>query len=109
MASSTATAAAETVDIAAPIPYPNPVTAKNENSILVRLNFKVEPGESRLVLMTLSMRKIVEIPLGVVPPGELTLELPVIDKTGRSLANGLYYVAIITSRGTAVGKLLVLR
>jgi hypothetical protein len=76
---------------------------------MVRMNFNVQPGESRLVLMSTSLRKITDVPLGIVARGELTLELPIIDKTGRYLANGLYYVAIITSRGTAVGKLLILR
>lgn len=95
--------------ISVPLPYPNPITTGNENFIRVKLNFNQPEGTGRLVLFTNTFLKISEVPLGNIEPGEQTVQLPIINKYGGQLANGIYFAAVITQRGTATGKILVLR
>jgi hypothetical protein len=47
--------------------------------------------------------------LGDIKPGEMIVTVPLRDKDGIPLANGLYYLEARTSAGQAVGKILILR
>lgn len=65
-------------------------------------------SDVRVQVFTLAFRKIQDTTFPGVPEGTaVTVRLA--DRFGTPLANGLYYVAVQTSRGRSVSKLLVLR
>lgn len=90
-----------------PIPYPNPVG--DQDSVHVHLSFGEPEGIGRLVLFTTAQRRVAEVRLGNIAPGEMTVLLPLTGPSGEKLANGVYFLAVITLKGEAVGKLLILR
>jgi hypothetical protein len=63
----------------------------------------------RVQIFTLAYRKILDHDFGVQSAPLVTLDLPLQDQWGRTLANGLYYVAVFTAQGRQILKLLVLR
>jgi hypothetical protein len=89
-----------------PLPYPNPA---RDSSVQVLLSFEESDTHGRLELLTLSGRKVEEIPLGTVQPGPLTVTLPLTDNRGIALANGVYFLVVRTTTWQATAKLLVLR
>ena len=64
---------------------------------------------AEIEIFTLAFRKVNEITLSNVQAGLTDLGLPLTDKEGNPLANGLYYVVVTTKSGRYTGKLLVLR
>ncbi len=62
----------------------------------------------RVEIFTLAFRKVNEIDLTQVPAGTTSVSIPLTDKGGIPLANGLYYVVVQTPQGRFVAKLLVL-
>ena len=89
------------------IVYPNPVTGPGP----VTLQFTLVESANRVevLVFTLAFRKVNEIVLSNVSAGTTDVALPLTDKEGRPLANGIYYVLVITPQGRSIGKLLVLR
>jgi hypothetical protein len=57
----------------------------------------------------MAFRKVNEMRLSQVPAGVTETSLNLIDRWGKSLANGLYYVVVTIDGHKYVGKLLILR
>ncbi|HJT24285.1 MAG TPA: malectin domain-containing carbohydrate-binding protein, partial [bacterium] len=91
--------------LANPLPFPNPASGV---SIHVRLSSQIA-GNGQLTIFTVGGMKVAEMDLGEIQPGDTTVILPLADKTGVSLANGLYYLVFRLSNHQSVGKLLVLQ
>ncbi len=73
----------------------------------IQLNL-ISISDVRLQIFTTVSRKIRDITIPQVAAGmDATLDL--VDKAGDPLANGLYFVAITTSQGKLVQKLLILK
>lgn len=62
-----------------------------------------------ITVFTAAFRKVNTIVLTNLPPGTASIALPLTDKSGVPLANGLYYVIVKTPQGRFLLKLLVLR
>jgi hypothetical protein len=60
-------------------------------------------------VFTTAFRRVNEITLFNVPAGLNDIALPLTDREGAPLANGLYYVVVQTPQGRFVTKLLILR
>jgi hypothetical protein len=60
-------------------------------------------------VFTTAFRKVNQISLVNVPAGPARVSLPLTDKNGSPLANGVYYLVVVNQQGRAIGKLLVLR
>ena len=58
---------------------------------------------------TTSFRRVNEIVLTNVPAGTSEETLPLTDRSGVPLANGLYYIVVHTPQGRFLSKLIVLR
>jgi hypothetical protein len=95
------------VSSTAPLPIPNPVRASS--TVQVRLHFNQGAQDVSLEVFTLAFRKVNQIPLGNVNAGPTTVTLPLTDKSGGPLANGLYYLMVRSSAERKIGKLLILR
>jgi hypothetical protein len=65
-------------------------------------------GEIKVTLFSLALRKILEADFPNVNPGT-DVSFNLTDKSGVSLANGLYYVRIQWPAGQSILKLLILR
>ncbi|HET9869786.1 MAG TPA: hypothetical protein VFR02_04750 [bacterium] len=63
----------------------------------------------RVEVFTTAFRKVDEVDLSNLPAGPQRVTLPLTDRHGAALANGLYYVLVLNSQGRAIGKLLVAR
>ncbi len=89
-----------------PVIYPNPA----DGTVPVRLRPPAFFGVSdvKVQIFTLAYRKVQETFYPRITSGTDCL-LPLVDKWGKPLADGLYYVVVHTSQGRTIGKLLVLR
>ncbi len=85
--------------------YPNPVSGMTVNILppdyLGAANVRVE-------VFTLAFRKIIDSNYDSLQAGT-AIPMKLVDRTGSTLANGVYYVAVTVNGIQAVGKLLVLR
>jgi hypothetical protein len=104
--SSTVTAT-EGVVLSAPVPYPNPVMGPGPVQVWVVL--QQPAGWLTIKVYTLSFRMVSEEKFRDVPAGPDDFPLPLADKWGRELANGLYYIQVTTPQGHSMGKWLILR
>lgn len=86
--------------------YPNPVTDGAETTLQVYLT---EPGSVRAMVFTTAYRKVNEMVWSDLPVGVNPLKLPIRGSNGEALANGVYHLRVITSRGNDLAKLIVLR
>jgi hypothetical protein len=85
--------------------YPNPVTLGGTFNIHLNLG---APSPVKVQFFTTSFRKVLDETLAQILPGQ-DIPLPLADKHGNSLSNGLYYV-VTTANGTRnIFKLLVLK
>ena len=62
----------------------------------------------RVQLFTAAYRKMLDIVFMNVPSGR-AVQVSLVDSWGRPLANGVYYVVVVTSKGRSTAKLVVLR
>lgn len=60
-------------------------------------------------IFTIAFRKVQEKTFLAVGPGLTDLTLPLTDKVGIPLANGVYYVVLETGTERSIQKLLILR
>ncbi len=90
-----------------PVLYPNP--ARGSQVSLMIPSTLDGPGDVKVRIFTTGYREVREWNFSNVEPGS-SLALDLLDKTGASLSNGLYYLLVTTPTGDrAVVKLLVLR
>ena len=88
-----------------PVLYPNPVKEGGEVQVLLPLN---SASGVTVLIYTTAFRKVREEFFPQVGVGQaVTLELK--DRSGRSLANGLYYLVFVTDQGRWRVKLLIVR
>jgi hypothetical protein len=66
------------------------------------------PSDVQYRIFTLSFRKIQDQTIPNVPAGLNNLNIPLVDKRGAALANGLYYLVINYDGKRVVLKLLVM-
>jgi expansin (peptidoglycan-binding protein) len=98
--------ATEIPGIFPPVIYPNP--ADGTQPIAIHVPGLAVPSDIRVQIFTLAFRKVQEqysprAPLGV----DITINL--VDKNGKPLASGLYYVVVTVNNNRFVQKLLILR
>jgi len=85
--------------------YPNP----SDGTVPPRLVVPLRSATNvKVKIFTLSFRKVWETQYSDTPPGRDVL-LPLTDKWGTNLANGLYYVVVSTDVGLYKVKWLILR
>ncbi len=87
-----------------PLVYPNPSTG---GPVWINPGLS-SPSDVKISLFTTAFREVNDLSLQDVPVG-VRLSLPMNDRWGNPLANGLYYVVVHTPEGQTVLKLLVLR
>jgi hypothetical protein len=88
-----------------PVIYPNPAPGG-----IVNILPPAYPGSSNVTvrIFTSAFRMVQEKKFDSVPAGT-SVPINLTDKWGAPLASGLYYVAVTTSQGRSIGKLLILR
>jgi hypothetical protein len=87
-----------------PVLYPNPVTGGD-----VTLNPNLSStSDVTVTLFTSGFRKVNTENFAQVLAGA-TVQVTLTDRTGKLLANGLYYVVVQTNQGRSILKLLILR
>jgi hypothetical protein len=86
--------------------YPNPATG---DQVRLSLPSIQSPTDVQVQVFTLSYRKVQDLTFHQVHPGgELVLDL--MDKTGKTLSNGFYYLAVTPAgQGRILLKMIVLR
>lgn len=85
--------------------FPNPVSG---NTVQVQVSGLVDTTKVSLEIFTLAMRKISEQDFHSEGPGTVTLTLQLVDSSGASLANGVYYVEVRADNQRLILKLMVL-
>jgi expansin (peptidoglycan-binding protein) len=98
--------ATEIPGIFPPVIYPNP--ADGTQPLSIHVPGLAVPSDIRVQIFTLAFRKVQEqysprAPLGV----DITINL--VDKNGKPLASGLYYVVVTVNNNRFIQKLLILR
>lgn len=89
-----------------PVVYPNPARGDQVHLSLPSLT---APTDVHVQVYSLSMRKVRDLTLRQVQPG-LDVTLDLLDKSGVTLSNGLYYLAVTPAgQGRSLLKLLVTR
>ena len=89
------------------VPYPNPcVGTCDEVTVQVALS---EPGPVVLQLFTTAYRKISETTLTTLSVGVTPVKVALRDKKGEKLANGVYYLRVVSGGNASIGKVVVLR
>ena len=94
------------VPVSVPVVYPNPA----DGTVPVRVRPPAYLGVSnvKVRMFTLAFRKVQENTYLQVPAGT-DVPINLMDKWGKPLASGLYYVVVNTSQGRTIAKLLILR
>ncbi len=87
--------------------YPNPV--KGPGPVTIQITLTQEEPVVRVEIFTTAFRKVNEIDRYQVPAGVILVPIPLSDKAGMPLANGLYYVVVQTPQKRMITKLIVLR
>jgi len=92
--------------VSTPVIYPNPATGAGPVSIRLP-NY---PGIAKVTVkvFTTAFRMVNEIPYSN-QEGGTDIPLPLNNRWGTPLANGLYYVVVYTPEGRAIEKLLIIR
>lgn len=85
--------------------FPNPATGPTV-SILPAAYSGI--SNVRIEIYTIAFRKVLDTTLPSVLSGTV-VNLSLKDRGGNNLADGIYYVAVTTSKGRSMGKLLVLK
>jgi hypothetical protein len=62
----------------------------------------------RVEIFTTAFRKLQDMTFFNIPSGQ-AVDITLADRFGSPLANGVYYIVVTTSRGRAIGKLMVIR
>jgi hypothetical protein len=87
-----------------PVIYPNPSDGRPVN-ILPPLT---KVSDVKVQIFTLAFRKVNETMFSQVQPGvRVTVNLT--DFSSKPLANGLYYIRVITDEGRMIAKLMIIR
>ena len=89
-----------------PVLYPNPVSGPGP--VTIQLPNYPGMGKVTIQIFTTAFRMVNTLNF-VSEAGGSKVSLPLTDRNGRPLANGLYYVVVNTSAGRSVLKLLILR
>jgi rhamnogalacturonan endolyase len=92
--------------ITTPIPFPNPAPGP---TVTATFTLRDPSPWVHVEVFTTAFRKVNQISLVNVPAGPARVSLPLTDKNGSPLANGVYYLVVVNQQGRAIGKLLVLR
>jgi hypothetical protein len=88
-----------------PVIYPNPV--HGDGPVSIRLPNYPGTAKVTVTVFTTAFRMVNEFSVNRV--GGSDVSLPLTDRNGHPLANGLYYVLIQTPDGRSIQKLLILR
>jgi hypothetical protein len=100
----TPTATPTVLGVTVPLVYPNPTSGQ---PVSLRLPISVTV-DVKVQIFSVAFRKVWEQDYSQVAP-TTALNVSLSDQSGTQLANGLYYVVAITSKGTFKSKLLILR
>ena len=89
--------------ITTPIPFPNPAPGSTAT-----ISFTLRDNSSwvHVEIFTTAFRKVNQVDLSNVPAGAQLVSVPLTDSHGSPLANGIYYIVVVTQQGRAIGKLL---
>ena len=87
-----------------PVVYPNPVSGP---TVSVQVPLK-SPSNVTIKIFTLAFREVATLAQNQVSVG-VDIVVPLVDKSGIPLANGLYYFVIEANGQRWVNKVLVLR
>jgi rhamnogalacturonan endolyase len=87
--------------------YPNPV--KGPGPVTLQITLAAPASSVKIEIFTTAFRKVNEIDLSNVSAGVTIVPVSLSGKGGETLANGLYYVVVVTPKGRFVTKLLVLK
>jgi len=93
------------VIVSTPVIYPNPATGSGPVSI--RLPNYSGTAKVEVKVFTTAFRMVNEFTVS--QEGGMDIALPLTNRSGAPLANGLYYVVVTTPEGRAVEKLLIIR
>jgi hypothetical protein len=85
--------------------YPNPATG---DTTALQVDLDVT-SDVTVGVFTIAFRKVQEKTFVALGPGVADLVLPLADKTGVRLANGVYYVVLEMGTERSIQKLLILR
>jgi hypothetical protein len=86
--------------------YPNP----SDGSVPAQICVPVRAvTDVKIKIYTMSFRKVQELDFSSLAPPQPKIILPFLDKWGTQLANGLYYVQVLTDQGGFTVKWLILR
>ncbi len=88
------------------IPYPNPVREGDEVTVGVTL---LEPGTAQVQLFTTAYRKMRETTLTALPMGFTPARIVLRDREDKPLANGVYFIRVISGDQISIGKLVIRR
>jgi len=75
----------------------------------LRVTLPAPADEVTVTVYTTAFRKVNTVTAVNLPPGPSDIALPLTDKAGVPLADGLYYLAVKTPQGRILLKLLILR
>jgi hypothetical protein len=94
------------VVVSTPVIYPNPATGAGPVSI--RLPNYSGTAAVTVKVFTTAFRMVNDFTLQGQPGGG-DIALPLTNRSGAPLANGLYYVVVYTPQGRSIEKLLIIR
>ena len=103
--SPTLTATPNPAATSVPVLYPNPAPGGGSTNLQLTLG---ATSDVHYRIFTLSFRKVQDQTIPNVPAGLNNLKIPLVDKSGVALANGLYYLVINYDGKRVVLKLLVM-
>jgi hypothetical protein len=87
--------------------FPNP--AQGPGPVTLQFWLGSSAPRVEIKIFTTAFRMVREMSLANAPAGINQVTLDLLDKWGAPLANGLYYVVVVTPQGRSVGRLLILR
>jgi hypothetical protein len=65
-------------------------------------------SDVKVQIFTLGFRKVNEMVFPQVLPG-VSVSINLVDRWNKPLANGLYYIVVITDQGRSIAKLMIIR
>jgi hypothetical protein len=77
--------------------------------VTIQLSLASSCSQVKIEIFTLAFRRVNQITLLAVPAGIKDVILPLTDRDGTPLANGLYYGVVTTPQEIRLNKLLILR
>lgn len=87
--------------------FPNPVFG--QGPVTVQVSLPSPTSEVTVTVYTTAFRKVNTVTSANLPAGVHVLPIPLTDKAGVPLANGLYYLVLKTPSERIILKLLILR